>query len=245
MKMPHLVMGSLVAALVAAAPSLASAQSWTDWTSGSPGSFGGTLFGSSVTFTGANIGGQLGNGTDVATTLSETGGQGNNYFSANSGNAYNQGGLTVPGLGLVQFNGATTSNTITFGTAVVNPFLAFVSVGQGGDPVTYDFGGDVFTMLSDNTSAGNCAYWGCGTNSVGVGNSASILLGTEFSGTVQFVGTFSSISFTTNPGENWHAFTVGAAAPASVTPEPATMAMMATGLVAMAGAGIRRRKRSA
>jgi PEP-CTERM motif-containing protein len=244
MKMSHLVMGSLAAALVAATPSLASAQSWTDWTTGSAGSFGGTLFGSSVTFTGGNIGGQLDNGTNVTGTLTENG-NGNNYFSFNSGNAYNQGGLTVPGLGLVQFNGASASNTITFGTAVVNPFLAFVSVGQGGDPVTYDFGSNVFTMLSDNTSGGNCAYWGCGTNSVGVGNSASILMGTEFSGTVQFIGTFSSISFTTDPGENWHAFTVGAAAPASVTPEPATMAMMATGLVAMAGAGIRRRKRSA
>lgn len=241
MKMSRLVVGSLMAALFAAAPSVASAQTWTDWTSGSAGAFGGLLFGSAVTFTGGNVGGQLDNGTDVAGTLSQNG-NGSNYFGFNSGNAYNQGGLTVPGLGMIQFNGATRLNTVTFATPVVNPYFAFVSVGQPGDPVTYTFS-DIFTLLSDNTSA--CAYWGCGTNSVGVGNSGSVLVGDEFSGTIQFAGTFSSISFATDPGENWHGFTVGALAPSSVVPEPATMAMMATGLVAMAGAGLRRRKRSA
>jgi hypothetical protein len=243
MKSTKFIVGSLLAALLAATPTLASAQSWTDWTSGNAGSFGGTLFGSSVTFAGGNVGGQFGNGTDATGSLSQNG-NGNNYFSFNSGNAYNQGGQTVPGLGLVQFNGESASNTITFGTAVVNPYFAFVSVGQPNQPVTYDFGSDIFTMLSDNTNAGDCAYWACGTNSVGVGNSASALTGNEFSGMIQFIGTFSSISFSTANDENWHAFTVGADGAASVTPEPATMTMLATGLVGLVGAGIRRRKRS-
>jgi hypothetical protein len=226
----------LAVATLVAAPSLASAQSWTQWTAGSVGSFSGTLLGSTVTFAGGNSGGQLFNGTDVAGTMTQAGAQGNNYF--NPPNAYNQGGLTVPGLGLIQFigaSGATRPNIITFSSAVINPYFAFVSVGQPNLPVTYTFNAP-FTVLSND----NCAtptYWSCGSYSTGVNS----LTGSEFSGTIRFLGTFNSITFSTNPDENWHGLTVGAD---SVVPEPATMSLLAMGLVGMAAAR-RRGKRSA
>src|ERR1700710_2108212 len=209
MKLSRYTTALFAVTALAATPSLASAQTWTDWTTGTTGSFGGLLFGSAISFTGGNIGGQLGNGTDVAGTMTQNG-NGSNYFSVNSGNAYNQGGLNIPGLGLVQFNGASAVNTITFAAPIVNPYFAFVSVGQPNVPVTYDFGSNIFTLLSQNTGS-NCAYWGCGTNSIGVdGGTGTAITGNEFSGVIQFTGTFNSISFTTDNPENWHGFTVGA-----------------------------------
>lgn len=223
------------AAVIALVPSSARAQTWTTWTFGSAGLFTGSLFGSTVTYTGGNIGGQLSDGTDVAGTLTYNGGS--DFF--NPGNPYNQNGMNVPGLGMIQFNGATRLNTITFANAVVNPFIALISVGQSNMPITYAFS-DPFIVRSDN----NCptpSYWSCGSYST-VGNS---LIGNEFSGTIEFSGTFTSLTFSTDPDEDWHGFTVGAhGAATAVTPEPATMTLVATGLVGMMGVA-RRRKRSA
>ena len=227
MKIPSSFVQLLAVVAVVAAPSTASAQSWTQWTSGGAGAFNGLLFGSAVTFAGGNIDGQLFNGGGSSFDAT-------NYF--NPPNAYNQAGLTVPGLGMIRFNGASAVNTVTFANAVVNPYFAFVSVGQPGLPVTYSFNAP-FSVLSNNNNP-NCAFWGCGTYSLGTNS----FTGNEFSGTIQFLGTFSSLTFSTTPGEFWHGFTVGA--DESVVPEPATMSLLATGLIGMAAAR-RRRKRVA
>lgn len=207
------VFGIIAAALaLLSMPTRASAQTWTDWTS----QWTGNLSGVTVTYSGGFAGGQFTPGTD--------------YWAPYG--AYTQGGLTAPtNTDFILLVGPVTG-TITFSAPVLNPYFALISVGEPNQSITYDFGPNAFTVLSNNNSS--CAYWGCGSYIT----SGNTLTGSEFSGTIQFLGTFTSISFTTDPTENWHGFTVGAD---GVVPEPATMSLLAIGLVAMAAAGRRRR----
>jgi hypothetical protein len=224
MKISHLAAVLAVVSVAAVTPATASAQTWTSWNSVGPNVFNGTLLGTSVTYTGNYAGGQL------------TGGGGTDYFSPTA--PYTQSGLTAPNaggnVGFVQLIDPSVG-TLSFGTALTNPYLALISVGQPGYAVTYTFD-QAFTVLSNNNYP-NCAFWGCGTYTQ-VGNS---ITGYEFSGTLQFAGSFSTLAIATDPGENWHGFTVGADA-VSVTPEPASLVLMGTGLAGVAGFARRRRK---
>jgi hypothetical protein len=212
-----------VVSVTAATPTMASAQTWTSWNSNGPNIFSGTLLGTNVTYLGNYAGGQL------------TGSGGTDYFSPSG--AYTQSGLTSPNtggnVGFIQFV-APTTGTLTFSSPVTNLYMALISVGQPGYAVSYTFD-QAFTVLSNNNT--NCAYWGCGSYT----QSGNTLTGYEFSGTIQFAGTLSSLSISTDPGENWHGITVGADA-VSVTPEPASLVLMGTGLAGIAGFARRRRK---
>jgi hypothetical protein len=212
--------------LGAASPATLSAQTWTSWNSAAGNVFNGTLLGTSVTFTGNYVGGQL------------TGAGGTDYFSPNG--AYTQSGLTSPdaggNYGFIQFD-PPVRGQFTFGAPVTNLYLALISVGQPGYPVTYTFD-HAFTVLSNNNAA--CAYWGCGSYSA----TSLTLTGSEFSGTLQFAGALNELTLSTAPNENWHGVTVGADA-VSVTPEPATLWLMGSGLAGFAGMAHRRRRRAA
>jgi hypothetical protein len=242
MKISRSFAAMLGAGILAATPGLVSAQSWTSWTSGSAGAFGGTLLGSSVTFTGGNVGGELFDGTVIGPLTDPNG---LNFFNPSDPYTKFNGvtvspALTVPGLGMIEFNPASTNDVLTFtGGAAIDPYFALISIGQPTDPTTWTFSSP-FTVLSNN----NCntpSYWACGSYTT-ANPSAGVytITGSEFSGTLEFTGTFSSMTFSTTT-EDWNGFTVGAAA---VTPEPATMSLLATGLVGLAGVS-RRRKRSA
>lgn len=206
--------------LLAATPQIASAQSWTFWGSADGSGVYGTIGSTNVTF--------LGSYADY-----ENSGTGANYWIPNG--AYSQSGLTAPtNPGLIRFRNNGGSGTIFFSSPVLNPYIAFNSVGQPGLAVTYDFGSSAFTVISNNNGGG--AYWGPGSYTA----TATTLTGNEFSGVAMFSGVYSQISFRTT-AEDWHGITVGVAS-TNVVPEPSTYALMAAGLAGMAVAARRRRK---
>ena len=131
--------------------------------------------------------------------------------------------------GIMQlFGGNNNVNTITFNPSVVNPVFAIWSLGQGGLPASFDF-----TATPVFVSGGpSFEYAGYSISVLG-----NVVSGEEGNGTVQFVGTFSSISWTNPTYENWYGFNVGA--PASVPDGGTTLAMLG---VAMAGMAWARRK---
>lgn len=122
------------------------------------------------------------------------------------------------------------TNTITFSTAVLNPVMAILSLGQPNLPVRYSFDQD-FTVLSSGTG-----YWGGEPGSLS-NDGNDLLLGREGHGTIQFSGLVSSISWVASPGEFWHGFQIG------VIPEPETYALMLAGL-GLLGFVARRRKQA-
>lgn len=120
--------------------------------------------------------------------------------------------------------------TLTFSQAIVNPYIALVSVGQGSVPVTYSFDSAVSVL----SSGGN--YWGYSGYTV-AGNQFT---GYEFNGVLQLQGTFTTMNIAVGQPEFWHGFNVGSAA-VSAVPEPESYALMLAGLGLM-GAIARRRK---
>lgn len=120
--------------------------------------------------------------------------------------------------------------TVTLSEPIVNPVMGITSLGQGGNPITYDFDSP-FTIVSQGPSA---VYGGTDTSLTQ--EAGDVLRGAEGSGVIQFQGTFSTFSWTVPNPETWHGFTFGilttkalydagvedAATPVAPTPDAAT-----------------------
>ena len=213
MNLRHLMTATALACCAAAS---SAATTWTDWTASTANSASGTLGSTAVSFSGPIFFAQTGGGTD--------------FWTSGTPDPYSVTGRPT-GTDIVAIvGGPATTFSLKFSQAVVNPYFAGLSLGQpGGYFVSYDF--DAAPTL---ISSGQGFWGGCATCLTVSGNS---MIGEEGHGVVQFMGSFTSISWTVPVGETWHGFQVGV----NAIPEPETYALMLAGLGAV-GFMARRRK---
>jgi hypothetical protein len=120
-----------------------------------------------------------------------------------SGTAYDITGQPT-GSDILAFKGGTDKQVykISFSRPVTNPVMAVMSLGRNGIPTRYVFG-QVPTLLS----SGSGFFGGCETC---LSVKKKTLTGVEGHGVVQFVGTYSSITWKQPDFEFWHGVTIGA-----------------------------------
>jgi hypothetical protein len=211
-----LALGSAQAAVV----------SWADWTSlsGNQQSATGTMGGVNVTVSASAA-------MNGVSQLSGAGNCGTNYWTEPNAadRAYTGGNISNAPTPCEQL-GLSGGNlvTVTFSSAVNNLYMALLSVGQAGLPVTYDFN-QAFTI--DSEGAG---FWGNDTTNgiMGVGDTLTMR---EFHGTLMFNAPVTSLTFSST-AEHWHGFTFGSA----TVPEPSSVLLFGGALLAI-GATVRRR----
>jgi hypothetical protein len=216
--------GATIIAALIAVPTIASASTvnWATW---------------SNVVTGATAGSAT--GTTADTTFTYTGELENffaNYPSYTPASTFSGGTVGNPppqSNGIIQLFGETrATDTITFLTPVTNPVFAIWSLGQGGINASFNFN-QPFAIQSGGPSA---EYGGSTITSLG-----NNVFGSEGNGTIQFIGTFNSISWTNPTFENWYGFTVGTVAP---VPEPSTWAMLLLGFTGLGYMAYRRNTKS-
>jgi PEP-CTERM motif-containing protein len=144
------------------------------------------------------------------------------------------GNAPTPANGILQiFGGSNAVQSLTFSQALVNPVLAIWSLGQGSETALF-----VFDQTPTFVSGGPSLEYNGSAITV-LGDTVS---GNEANGTIEFVGTFTSLTWTNPQFENWYGFDVGYQ---STVPEPSTWAMMILGFFGLGFMARRRRAQDA
>ncbi|HET9976237.1 MAG TPA: PEP-CTERM sorting domain-containing protein [Burkholderiaceae bacterium] len=230
-------------AVLASAPAWAAPYFYVDWTSANVA--GGTASGvitlpdaSTVTVTFASITAAGGPGQLF---FAQTNG-GTNYWNPSTPYISAQVSNAPPGTDILALvGGVNQTYRVTLSAAIKDPIMAVLSLGQPSVFTTYDFDSP-FDIVSQGTG-----FWGGGPSSL-VELPGDILRGNEGHGTLQFLGTFSTFSWTVPTPEQWHGFTFGIRTTTAIEPEPptgasepATLALFGAALLGCAAASRRKR----
>ncbi|MCX6954676.1 MAG: VPDSG-CTERM sorting domain-containing protein [Verrucomicrobia bacterium] len=165
---------------------------------------------------------------------------GTNFWSPTTPYTSAQVDNAPPGTDILQLSGGLNQiYTVTLSAAIKDPIMSIVSLGRTNTPTTYDFDSP-FTIVSQGPG-----YFG-GTSTSLTQLPGDILRGTEGHGTIQFLGTFSTFSWTVPTPEDWHGFTFGirtteAIEPTTVPDQSSTVALL--GATIMGLVVLRRRQR--
>jgi hypothetical protein len=199
---------TLFATLLCSTAAHAGVVTWVDWTSTSTTEVFGTLTVDGavidVTYTGERSFAQTSGGTNYWNPSSP-------YISATVDNA-------PPASDIIALRLAT-AKTLAFSEPVTNPLFAVVSLNGNG----YRFDRD-FQILSFGAG-----YWGNGTLTKTItthpdGSVTYDLIGSgEPHGVIQFLGTFSTVNWTSLSNENWNGFSIAVENLASAVPPEITV----------------------
>ncbi len=221
-----------VVALTITTNALAVPYYYTDWLSWNPaaGTASGLITPSSgpavtvdfnaITSSGANGSflGVTGNGLWQPVTT---------YQSAEVDNAPGFEGLQLVGESNMTYQ-------VALSEPIKDPIMAIATLGSAWDSATYVFDSP-FTILSQGSS---CCWGGTDTSLVQL--PGNVLEGREGSGIIQFIGTYSTFSWTVPDPENWHGFTFGIRTTErlepddpTLLPEPGSLALFSIGLIGM------------
>jgi hypothetical protein len=201
---------------------------WTQWTSNTSTTATGFIaeLGINVSFTGEITG------------YTQTGGGGANYWTPTSTYTSSQVSTVPTTNGVIMLIGTAPVYTISFSQPIIDPAMDIATLGSLSQTAAWQFNAP-FTLVSSGP--------GLLTGPSGGGTIEqypnNLLEGAEGDGTIQFLGTYSSITWTVPLPEYFSGFTVGAARLAPV-PEPGTfiLSSIAGGFVAR---GVLRRRRQA
>jgi hypothetical protein len=128
---------------------------------------------------------------------------GSDYWVSGSPDAYAATGEPA-GSDMLAFTGGTGTDVyrVKFSKPVNNPVMAFMSLGRNGLPTRY-----VFTQTPTLLSSGVGYFGGCATC---LTVKRKTVTGSEGHGVVQFVGSYTAITWKMPDYEYWHALTLGA-----------------------------------
>ena len=129
----HKLVRLLSTAAVTAAvvfPSMASAQTWANWTAGNvgAGTMSGTLGATTISYWGTFDGFQLSDGTSRTASVTAAGSCLFAFYSGPPAPCTSAGVSAPTNNGFIQYT-SVRRGTITYGSAVTNPLVALISVG--------------------------------------------------------------------------------------------------------------------
>jgi hypothetical protein len=193
------------AAVATSTTAFAATYNYVSWTAAdvAGGTASGTIAlpgdaGVNVTFTATTEDGGAGNLYGA-----QTGGSGTNYWTPAATYESSEVENAPPTSDIIQLAGGENETyTVSLSQPIVDPIMAIVSLGASGTPITYNFDSP-FTIVSQGTD-----NWG-GSSSSLVQLPNNVLQGEEGSGVIQFIGTYSTFSWTVPQPEVWHGFTFG------------------------------------